>query len=340
MVMGVPPHDLDLEIFGIAPDDFEILMKQLDAKGVGKSFFVYKWQGIDLSLPRTESKTGPGHRGFDVQLASDEKAAALRRDFTMNALMCDIYSGEILDFYGGLHHISNRRIHVIHPEKFQEDSLRVLRGMQFAARMGFKVGPKSLSIMRTIDLSDISQERIVWEFEKMLGGRFPHFGLFYFFSLGIAHQLLGLTISRQKFYQSTKELARFSPLFGSEQQKLFFLYVLAKNLGLPKTHIPEQLGFPKHYARNLQQQKNPPKRANERFLLALARKYPLQEWLGSVFDDYAPSAKRLGIYEQTYTGGITPAQLLAEGFSGKELGEELTQRQLKSIRQHHVPSFT
>ncbi|MGM0623570.1 MAG: CCA tRNA nucleotidyltransferase, partial [Campylobacterota bacterium] len=81
-LLGRPCHDFDLEIHGCSPKEFDALMRALGAKGVGKSFFVYKYKDIDIALPRTEKKIATGHRGFTVDLARGTKQASMRRDFT------------------------------------------------------------------------------------------------------------------------------------------------------------------------------------------------------------------------------------------------------------------
>ena len=100
MVMKREIYDLDIECFNIEPNEFDEAMKLLGAKGVGKSFFVYKYGKVDLALPRIERKIGVGHRAFKVELATNTKEASRRRDFTMNALMFDLSSGEIVDHWG------------------------------------------------------------------------------------------------------------------------------------------------------------------------------------------------------------------------------------------------
>ncbi|MBT8348239.1 MAG: hypothetical protein HKP62_02180, partial [Sulfurovum sp.] len=101
-ILGHECKDYDIECFGISVDDFETAMEHLGAQGVGKSFFVYKYHDLDIALPRTEQKVSAGHRGFEVSLASDEKEASKRRDFTINALMYDIQNQQIRDFWNGL----------------------------------------------------------------------------------------------------------------------------------------------------------------------------------------------------------------------------------------------
>ena len=92
-------HDLDIEVYDIEPTVFDSLMQSVGAVGVGKSFFVYKLGNIDFSLPRVERKSGVGHAAFEVQVCQDEKEASRRRDFSVNAMMLNIFNGELLDFW-------------------------------------------------------------------------------------------------------------------------------------------------------------------------------------------------------------------------------------------------
>lgn len=94
--------DIDVEIFDISPTKLkEILSNYGEADEVGASFGVLmiKDVDIDFAMPRTERKTGDGHRGFDINvnpfLSLEE--ASKRRDFTINAFMEDVLSGEIID---------------------------------------------------------------------------------------------------------------------------------------------------------------------------------------------------------------------------------------------------
>src|SRR5690606_25094854 len=103
---------------------------------VGESFTVFKVAGLDVSLPRRESKTGRGHRAFRVEgdphlsLAD----AARRRDFTINAMSRDPLTGELVDPFGGAADLEAGILRMVDPRTFAEDSLRVLRAVQFAAR--------------------------------------------------------------------------------------------------------------------------------------------------------------------------------------------------------------
>lgn len=193
-LMGIEPKDWDLEIYGIEPARLlEILNDFGEVNAVGEAFTVYKiGQDLDVSMPRRERKTGRGHRGFVVEGDKDMSfaEAAKRRDFTINAIMQDALTGEIVDCYGGQADIKNKLLRVVSRETFAEDSLRVLRAAQFAARFEFEIEAETREICRAIDLTDLPKERIWGELEKLLlKSEKPSIGLRYFYDLGIANQL-------------------------------------------------------------------------------------------------------------------------------------------------------
>ncbi|MDX2031325.1 MAG: HD domain-containing protein [Blastocatellia bacterium] len=200
-VRGVPSVDYDLEVFGMAPEALrDLLQSRGKVDAVGEAFTVYKVRlrdeggsfVVDVSLPRRESKTGRGHRGFvvegDPRMSVEE--AARRRDFTINAMMYDVLGDEVIDPYGGQRDLEQRRLRAVDPRTFIEDSLRVLRAMQFAARFEFGIDPETIALCRSIDLSDLPAERIWMEVEKWLlqSGR-PSIGLAAARELGITTQL-------------------------------------------------------------------------------------------------------------------------------------------------------
>jgi tRNA nucleotidyltransferase (CCA-adding enzyme) len=123
----------------------------------------------DFSLPRRESKTGAGHRGFAV--APDpglgEAEAAARRDFTINALAYDPFAEAVIDPYGGQ---ADLRAHLLRHTSpaFVEDPLRVLRAFQFAARFDFALAPETAALCRSIAgaFAQLPVERVWAEWEK------------------------------------------------------------------------------------------------------------------------------------------------------------------------------
>ena len=172
--LGVPGKDFDIEVFGL---DYDELVKALSRWGradlVGRSFGVVKLtaagETFDFSLPRRDSKVAPGHQGFAVEFdpAITPRDAAARRDFTINALMFDPRRGELLDFFGGEADLHARVLRHT-SEAFPEDPLRVLRGMQFAARFDLTAAPGTLELCRLISgsFSELASERVFGEWQK------------------------------------------------------------------------------------------------------------------------------------------------------------------------------
>lgn len=166
------PKDIDIEVFGVEPEKLKaIVAKDFAFDDCGASFGVLKIKGldIDVSLPRRESKEAPGHRGFSV--AADPAMpigdAARRRDFTVNAIYADALTGEITDPYGGMDDLSKKILRHV-SERFAEDPLRVLRGMQFVARFGLEPAPGTIEVCRAMTPEGLAAERQMEEWAKLL----------------------------------------------------------------------------------------------------------------------------------------------------------------------------
>ena len=172
---GIPNKDFDVEVFGI---EYEKLASALSRWGrtdlVGRSFGVVKLtvapgQVFDFSIPRRDSKVAVGHKGFEVNFdpAITLENAAARRDFTVNALMFDPRRNVVLDFFGGQEDLKSRVLRHT-SSAFTEDPLRVLRGMQFAARFELQPAPETVELCRTIKSSygELAVERVREEWFK------------------------------------------------------------------------------------------------------------------------------------------------------------------------------
>ena len=193
-LMGIEPQDFDVEIYGIEPKKLrEILESFGKVDAVGEAFTVYKLgDDLDVALPRREKKVSRGHKGFVVEGDEDMsfEEAAKRRDFTINAILQDALTGEIVDVYDGRKDIANKILRVVSKETFAEDSLRVLRVAQFAARFQFDIDNETIEICRSIDLTDLPKERIWGEFEKLLlKAEKPSIGLQWLYDLNVVKQL-------------------------------------------------------------------------------------------------------------------------------------------------------
>ena len=171
-LLGLPSKDIDVEVFGIPSADLRALLERFGpVNAVGESFTVYKVAGIDVSLPRRDSKTGRGHRGFEVQgdPSMTVAEAARRRDFTVNAISWDPLRDEYVDPTDGRGDLLERRLlRAVDPRRFADDSLRVLRGLHFAARFGLTLDAGTRELCRRIPLDDLPAERVWGEIEKLL----------------------------------------------------------------------------------------------------------------------------------------------------------------------------
>jgi tRNA nucleotidyltransferase (CCA-adding enzyme) len=190
---------VDLEVFGIPRDALPPLLARLGrVEPVGQSFPVYKLvapggDAIDVALPRRESKRGRGHRGFDVQgdPGMTFTEAARRRDFTINAIGWDPLTGAFEDPFDGRADLARRLLRVVDPITFGDDSLRVLRAVQFAARFELSLEPETAAVCRAIPLDDLPAERVWGECEKLLlQAERPSIGFTLALDLGVVDALL------------------------------------------------------------------------------------------------------------------------------------------------------
>lgn len=177
-LLGLVVKEKDWVVVGSTPD--EMISKGF--KPVGKDFPVYLHPetGDEYALARTERKSGPGHKGFEVSadtnvsLEEDLK----RRDLTINAIAED-ESGKLIDPYGGQQDIKERRLKHV-SKAFSEDPLRVLRVARFASRfdhLGFSIDEKTLTLLASMVkegfLSELTSERVWRETDKALSQQNP-----------------------------------------------------------------------------------------------------------------------------------------------------------------------
>lgn len=192
-LLRIDSKDIDLEVFGLPAERLRTLLETFGRVDmVGESFTVYKVGGLDVSLPRTESKVGRGHRGFavtgDPGLSIDQ--AARRRDFTINAILFDPLSGEYVDPHGGRRDLDRRVLRAVDEATFADDSLRVLRAVQFAARFEFEIDEGTKALCRSVPLDDLPAERVWGEIEKLLlQARRPSIGFALALELGVLDRL-------------------------------------------------------------------------------------------------------------------------------------------------------
>ena len=145
--------------------------------------------GIELTPPRAERSTGPGHRDFaivsDASIGIEDDMA--RRDFTINAMARRLSTGELVDPFGGLADLGRRELRTVSEQSFREDPLRILRGLRLVSQLGFTPTGQTLIAMRieAPGLRHVSAERIggglaadgMGELSKLLLGQRPALAL-------------------------------------------------------------------------------------------------------------------------------------------------------------------
>ena len=200
-LMGIEPKDWDVEVYGIQPERLRELLDALivtagiagEVNVVGEAFAVYKLgDDLDVSIPRRERKAARGHRGFVVEGDPDMsfEDACRRRDFTINAILKDVLTGEIVDPFDGRADLERRILRMVDDITFGEDSLRVLRAAQFAARFEFDIDEETVEACKQIDVTDLPKERIWGELEKLLlQAQRPSIGLKWLYDLGVVAQI-------------------------------------------------------------------------------------------------------------------------------------------------------
>lgn len=193
-LMQIPSKDWDIEVYGIEPHDLKPLVERFGIVNVvGEAFTVFKLDNdVDISIPRRERKVARGHKGFVVEgdPGMSFAEASKRRDFTVNSILKDVLTGEIVDPYDGRPDIDKKILRMVSKSTFGEDSLRVLRAARFAATLDFEIETATVEVCREIDLSDLPPERIWGEMEKLLlDAEKPSIGLKWIYELGIAESL-------------------------------------------------------------------------------------------------------------------------------------------------------
>lgn len=187
-----PATNVDIEVFGIPADRLRALLERFGrVEAVGAAFQVYKLGDLDVSLPRRESKAGRGHKGFHIagDPAMTVEDAARRRDFTVNAISWDPLTGEYLDPFRGREDIDRRILRVVDRTTFPDDSLRVLRAVQLAARLAFALDDEARGLCRSIPVDDLPAERVWGEIEKLLLAPRPSIGWALALDIGIVEKL-------------------------------------------------------------------------------------------------------------------------------------------------------
>lgn len=211
-LLGLPTHDFDVEVYELAVEALrDVLARVGRLDEVGQAFTVFKVSGleglsgsVDVALPRRDSKVGPGHRGIAVSGAPDLSLAeaSRRRDFTINAMLLDPFTGALEDPWNGRGDLTARVLRAVDSSTFGEDPLRALRAVQLAARFELRVERATARLCAAMPLGELPAERVFGEIEKLLlKAARPSLGLRLFHEWGmlatVAPELLPLVDTPQ-----------------------------------------------------------------------------------------------------------------------------------------------
>lgn len=166
-ILGLQSDDIDIEVYDIKEEIFFILMERLGATIFSKEFFVCNYEGIDISLPRVELKSGDGYHGFEMEVTNNPIDAIQRRDFTCNALMYHIFEEKLYDFVFGISDIKNKILKVVNEEKFIEDDVRFLRAIRMMVKFDFLPEEKTKEVLLQMSLKNITKTKIEKELKKL-----------------------------------------------------------------------------------------------------------------------------------------------------------------------------
>src|SRR5579884_2935120 len=172
-LLGRDPKDYDVST-DARPD--QVLALWPRAQQVGAKFGVVLvtdgGESVEVVTFRSDEAYHDGRHPEGVRFETDPRQDVLRRDFTINALMRDPFSGEVIDYTGGRQDLERGLIRAIGDPaaRFEEDHLRMLRAVRFAARFRFTIEPATLAAIQALhgEIARISPERIRDELSRIL----------------------------------------------------------------------------------------------------------------------------------------------------------------------------
>ena len=157
-LLAIESKDIDVEIHNIPEDKLmEILSEFGEVRVIRFSFTLYRVKGchVDFTVPREGNGSSDSLR-----------IASMHRDFTINSMMENVLTGEIIDLWNGRQDLEKHIIRHVSTETFAEDEVRVLRAAQFSARFGYEIADETIELCRNINISNLPFQRILAELEK------------------------------------------------------------------------------------------------------------------------------------------------------------------------------
>lgn len=320
--------DIDIEIYGSNIVLLEQLAQDLGAIGVGKSFFVFKWKNFDIALPRQETKIAKGYRGFEVSIVDDEKIASQRRDFTINALMFDVQTCTICDYWGGLLDLQNQKIKAVSEQSFIEDSLRVMRGIRFSAQLGFRIDEQTLLLMNTIMLDDLNLERYNQELFKISFASFGYLALFYLYKLHIFEKLFHVKLDFCMLLKMVRAINFVKKNNLNINKDELFFYLIKYYCKLDS--LAQVLGYSK-IVKLIDAIPIIDSDIDDFTLLSIGVNQPINTFLGCLHTKIMNRAQYYNIWNTPLLLPFTAKEICEEGFGGIAIKNEYNRRKIKFL---------
>ncbi len=195
LLLGREPKDYDVAT-SARPEDLLALFPKADRVGAHFGVVLVNEGGahVEVATFRSDMEYLDGRHPVGVRFETDPREDALRRDFTINALLLDPVSGEVLDFAGGRRDLEAGLIRAIgDPQKrFREDHLRLLRAARFAARLDFEIEPATFDAIRASAglIRDVAPERVRDELSRILTEGGAKRGMELMDAAGLLHEIL------------------------------------------------------------------------------------------------------------------------------------------------------
>jgi putative nucleotidyltransferase with HDIG domain len=266
LLLGRRPKDFDVAT-SARPDELLRLFPEADQ--VGAHFGVVLVRNdqaqIEVATFRSDLQYDDGRRPVAVHFETDPRQDVLRRDFTINALLLDPASGEVLDFTGGRADLDAKMIRAIgEPEsRFREDHLRLLRAVRFAARLGFEIEERTFSAVRGLAplIRSVSAERVRDEIARILTEGGARRGLELLDATGLLREILPEVAAMQGVEQPPEFhpegdvwIHTLKMLEGLREPSLTLaLGVLLHDVGKPPTfRVAERIRFDGHVEKGIE----------------------------------------------------------------------------------------
>src|SRR5882724_11970616 len=173
LLLGVQPKDFDVAT-DARPDRIMDLFPRSGQVGAHFGVVLVRdyFEQVEVATFRSDHEYLDGRHPEHVRFETDARQDVLRRDFTINGLMMDPDSGQVLDFVDGRGDLERRVVRAIGDPgaRFQEDHLRLLRAIRFAARLGFEIEPATFEAIQRDHalILNVSCERVRDELVRIL----------------------------------------------------------------------------------------------------------------------------------------------------------------------------